>query len=347
MEAAADTGGSISTSGSLTLSGNVPANLSIGLNALGLTDPQLYSTSINGALTVSGPLTGTATITGDLTLGETNITVSPAALGSGGDIPEITHQGAPSAVTQTRDRAGLIQSEQGSGSSVAYGLDVTLSAPNRIFVRGRGLDAELGGRLRIRGTTADVIPVGQFSLIRGRLSLLGKRITMEEGAITLQGELDPILRLVAETETDTMTVQLITEGPLSSPELTLSSSPALPDDEILAQLLFGKDLSQMSALQAAQMADAVATLTGGSGLVGSIRDSFGLDDLDLQTSEEGSSALKLGKYISDSLYTDVTIDNAGKSVINLNYDATRNVTVKGSVSSEGDTGLGVFFERDY
>ena len=156
------------------------------------------------------------------------------------------------------------------------------------------------------------------------------------------------VRLVAETETDTMTVRLITEGPLSSPELTLSSSPALPDDEILAQLLFGKDLSQMSALQAAQMADAVATLTGGgSGLVGSIRDSFGLDDLDLQTSEEGSSALKLGKYISDSLYTDVTIDNAGKSVINLNYDATRNVTVKGSVSSEGDTGLGVFFERDY
>ncbi|NVK47370.1 MAG: translocation/assembly module TamB domain-containing protein [Rhodobacteraceae bacterium] len=348
VEAAADTGGSISTSGSLTLSGNVPANLSIGVNALGLTDPQLYSTSINGALTLSGPLTGSATITGDLTLGETDITVSPTALGSGGDIPDISHRGAPSAVTQTRDRAGLIQSQQGGGSSVAYGLDVTLSAPNRIFVRGRGLDAELGGRLRIRGTTADVIPVGQFSLIRGRLSLLGKRITMEEGAITLQGELDPILRLVAETETDTMTVRLITEGPLSSPELTLSSSPALPDDEILAQLLFGKDLSQMSALQAAQMADAVATLTGGgSGLVGSIRDSFGLDDLDLQTSEEGSSALKLGKYISDSLYTDVTIDNAGKSVINLNYDATRNVTVKGSVSSEGDTGLGVFFERDY
>ncbi|MBW6418682.1 translocation/assembly module TamB domain-containing protein [Celeribacter sp. PS-C1] len=348
VEAAADTGGSISTSGQLTLSGSIPAELSINLNALGLTDPQLYSTSISGAVTVAGPLTGNANIAGELTLGETNVTVSPAALGSGGDIPDITHRGASSAVTQTRSRAGLIQSANGGGSSVAYGLDVVLSAPNQIFVRGRGLDAELGGRLRIRGTTADVVPVGQFSLIRGRLSLLGKRITMAEGAITLQGELDPILRLVAETETDTMTVQLITEGPLSSPELTLSSSPALPDDEILAQLLFGKDLSKMSALQAAQMADAVATLTGGgSGLVGSIRDSFGLDDLDLQTSEDGASALTLGKYISDSLYTDVTIDNEGKSVIDLNYDATRNVTIKGSVSSEGDTGVGVFFERDY
>ncbi|PTQ74385.1 translocation/assembly module TamB domain-containing protein [Celeribacter persicus] len=345
--ASADTGGSLSTSGRIGLTGTLPASLTIGLNALGLTDPQLYSTTLDGDLSFDGGLAGGGNIAGTLTLGRTDVTVSPAALGSGGDIPEITHVGASSAVTTTRDRAGLILSESG-GSSAAYGLDLTIRAPNQIFIRGRGLDAELGGQLRLRGTTADVIPVGQFSLIRGRLSLLGKRITMEEGFVTLQGELDPTMRLVAATETDTMTVQLITEGPLSSPELTLSSSPELPQDEILAQLLFGKDLTEISAFQAAQMADAVATLTGGgSGLVGSIRDSFGLDDLDLQTSEEGGSSLKLGKYISDKVYTDVTIDNEGQSVINLNLDASRNVTIKGSASSDGDTGVGVFFERDY
>ncbi|WP_434290746.1 translocation/assembly module TamB domain-containing protein [Celeribacter sp. SCSIO 80788] len=345
--ASADTGGGLTTSGQIGLTGALPANLDIGLNALGLTDPQLYSTTIDGDLSFDGGLAGGGTIAGTLTLGQTDVTVSPSALGSGGDIPEMTHVGASSTVTTTRDRAGLIVSESG-GSSAAYGLDLTIRAPNQIFIRGRGLDAELGGQLRLRGTTADVIPVGQFSLIRGRLSLLGKRITMEEGSVTLQGELDPTMRLVAETETDTMTVQLITEGPLSSPELTLSSSPELPQDEILAQLLFGKDISEISAFQAAQMADAVATLTGGgSGLVGSIRDSFGLDDLDLQTSEEGDTSLKVGKYISDKIYTDVTIDNAGQSVINLNLDASRHVTIKGSASSDGDTGVGVFFERDY
>ncbi|MDO6456391.1 translocation/assembly module TamB domain-containing protein [Celeribacter halophilus] len=348
FDASADTGGSITASGQVGLSGALPVDLTVGLNTLGLSDPQLYETSIDGDLSIAGSLTGAANISGALTLGETNITIASAGLGSGGDIPDILHRGAASGVTQTRDRAGLIQTDSGGGSSAVYGLDVTVAAPNQIFVRGRGLDAELGGRIRVRGTTADVIPVGQFSLIRGRLSLLGKRITMEEGSITLQGELDPILYLVAETETDTLTVQLITEGPLSAPELTLSSSPELPDDEILAQLLFGKDLSEMSALQAAQMADAVATLAGGgSGLVGSIRDSFGLDDLDLQTTEEGASSLKVGKYISDSLYTDVSIDNEGKSEINLNFDATDNITLKGSASSDGDTGVGVFFERDY
>ncbi|SFJ92393.1 translocation/assembly module TamB domain-containing protein [Celeribacter neptunius] len=346
--ASADTGGSLTTSGPITLSGAFPASLAIGINQLGLSDPQLYSTSLDGNLRFEGGLTGGGQISGALTLGKTDVTVSPAALGSGGDIPAITHRGASAKVQSTRDRAGLIAEEKTGGPGASYGLDLTISAPSQIFIRGRGLDAEMGGQLRLRGTTTDVVPVGQFSLIRGRLSLLGKRIVMEEGAVTLQGELDPMMRLVAVTETDDLTVQLITEGPVSSPELTLTSSPVLPQDEILARLLFGKSLSEISALQAAQMAAAVATLTGGGGgLVGSIRDSFGLDDLDLQTSEEGGSSLKLGKYISDSVYTDVTIDNAGKTQINLNFDATRNVTIKGTATSDGDTGFGVFFEKDY
>lgn len=344
----ADSGGGISASGQLGLSGTVPADLTMAFNGLTLVDPTLYSTSLNGSLAITGPLAGGAAIAGDLTLGRTDITVSASGLGGSGDIPEITHTGQTSAVLTTRKRAGLVVTDRNGGPGASYGLNVTIAAPNQIFIRGRGLDAELGGKLRLRGTTQDVIPVGQFSLIRGRLSLLGKRIVMKEGTLTLQGELDPVVRLVAETQTPDLNVQLVTEGPLSALALTLSSSPTLPQEEILSQLLFGRGLSQISALQAAQMASAVATLTGGGGgLVGSIRNSFGLDDLDLQTSEEGGSSLKLGKYISDKIYTDVTIDSDGKSVINLNLDATDKVTVKGSVSSTGDTGVGVYFEKDY
>ncbi|MCA0042610.1 translocation/assembly module TamB domain-containing protein [Celeribacter litoreus] len=346
--ATADTGGQIQASGSLGLTGALPANLSIALTDLTLVDPRLYTTSLGGEITIDGPLAGGASVAGDITLGTTEVTVSPSALGGGGALPDIIHIGASSDVIRTQRRSGLLDNGAGSGGGSVYGLDLVIRAPGRIFVRGRGLDAELGGRLRVTGTTADVIPVGQFSLIRGRLSLLGQRIDLEEGAITLQGELDPTLRLVAQTATDDMTIQIVLSGPVSAPELTLSSSPEMPQDEILAQLLFGKDLTEISALQAAQMASAVATLTGnGGGLVGSIRDRFGLDDLDLQTTEDGDAALKVGKYISDKVYTDVTIDSEGKTEINLNLDATRNITIKGSVTSEGDTGVGVFFERDY
>lgn len=95
------------------------------------------------------------------------------------------------------------------------------------------------------------------------------------------------------------------------------------------------------------MAAAVAQLAGGGGLSGSVREGFGLDDVDLTTTDEGETALTVGKYLSDGIYTDVTVDSSGRSEINLNLDATDNVTVKGSVSSGGDTSLGVFFEKDY
>jgi translocation and assembly module TamB len=72
-----------------------------------------------------------------------------------------------------------------------------------------------------------------------------------------------------------------------------------------------------------------------------------LDDLDVTTSTEGENALRVGKYLSDKIYTDVTIDSTGKSIINLNLDASDTVTLKGSMSPDGATSLGVFFEKDY
>ncbi len=61
-------------------------------------------------------------------------------------------------------------------------LDVNVSAPNQIFVRGRGLDAEVGGYVRLTGSVNDIRPVGGFALNRGRLAILGQRVTFEEGA---------------------------------------------------------------------------------------------------------------------------------------------------------------------
>ena len=58
-------------------------------------------------------------------------------------------------------------------------------------MRGRGLDAELGGSVRLTGPVINIQPVGGFEMIRGRLSILGQRITFDEGTVTLVGDLDP------------------------------------------------------------------------------------------------------------------------------------------------------------
>jgi translocation and assembly module TamB len=263
----------------------------------------------------------------------------------------MTHLGETAAERRTRLAAGLGPTESGpSGGSQRIGLDVTVSAPGRVFIRGRGLDAELGGTLRIRGTTANVIPEGQFELIRGRLSILGNRLDLTDGSATLQGNFDPYIRLLATSRSGGYTIGVNMIGRLSALEISFTSSPPLPEDEVLAQLLFGRSVSALSPVQLLQMADAATSLAGGSsqsGLFATLREGLGLDDLDLQTDEEGNAALRAGRYLSDNIYTDVTIDQDGNTGASINIDLTPNVTARGTVSTDGSSRFGVFYERDY
>jgi translocation and assembly module TamB len=226
---------------------------------------------------------------------------------------------------------------------------VTVSAPSQVFVRGRGIDAELGGQIRLAGTTTDVVPSGGFSLIRGRLDILGKRLVLSRAELALEGSFVPTLDVAATTESDGITSTVAVEGPAGDPVVSFSSSPPLPQEEVLARLLFGRGLDSISALQAAQLANAVAVLAGrgGDGLVGRLREGFGLDDLDLATAEDGSTALTAGKYLTENVYTEVEVEQGGKARISLNLDLRDGVTVKAGVGDDGNTGLGVFLQKDY
>jgi translocation and assembly module TamB len=97
------------------------------------------------------------------------------------------------------------------------------------------------------------------------------------------------------------------------------------------------------------MASAVATLTGNSNgdVVGKLRGAIGLSDLDVTQTEDGGTEVSAGAYISDKVYTEVTADSEGKQRINLNFDLSDSITIKGGASNDGSSGVGVFFERDY
>ena len=118
---------------------------------------------------------------------------------------------------------------------------------------------------------------------------------------------------------------------------------------MLAQLLFGRGVDTLSPLQAAQLASAVATLAGrgGEGIVGRLRTTLGFDDLDVTTSETGATDVRIGRYLGENLYTDVTIGLDGRSEVSLNLDLSRFVTAQGSVANDGETSVGIFYMRDY
>ncbi len=345
------TGGKLRIEGPVGVTAPFPADLSVSLDRVRFFDPKLYETVLVGKLGIKGPLSGGATISGALTLSETELRVPESGIDAAGILMEIDHRNEPADVRETRSRAGLLNGVDGgqSSSSPAYRLDLVLSAPSRIFLRGRGIDAELGGTLTLGGTTAAVVPSGEFGLIRGRLDILGKRLVLETANLILEGSMVPQLEISASTESDGIQSYVKIEGPADEPRVAFSSVPDLPQEEVLARLLFGRGLDSISALQAAQLAQAVAVLAGrgGEGVISRLRKGFGLDDLDVATAEDGTTAVKAGKYITDNVYTEVEIDQTGTSTINLNLDLRPGVTVKGRVGGDGETGVGIFIEKDY
>ncbi|WP_035261575.1 translocation/assembly module TamB domain-containing protein [Desulfonatronum lacustre] len=237
-------------------------------------------------------------------------------------------------------------------------LDLEVRFPARVFVRGRGLDSEWGGNLRITGTAAQPVIRGEIRPQRGRLDLLGKRFTVApESVIQFTGGQPPLpfVNLTAyQTRRDpdgekTFTVH-ISGVPPDIPPPTLTSDPPLPQDEILSQMLFGRSLSRISATQAAQLALAARELAGhGSGLnlMGTARDLLQLDDLDLISGQAEDMTLRAGKYIHNRVYLRLDSDlKTGEETASVDVELTPRINLESTLGPKGG-GLGLFWKRDY
>lgn len=345
------TGGSVSASGTVGLSGGFPANMAVTLTSARYADSELFVATMSGALTLTGNLAGTPLLAGDVLVERADITV-PESLGGGAQLIDVEHRAPPPAVAQTLARAQVDRSGAPIPQNRSAGLllDVRLNAPNQIFVRGRGLDAEVSGSVRLAGPLNDIQPVGAFTLTRGRLAILGQRLTFESGSVTLVGDLDPMLNFVARTEGNGITVLVILSGRVSDLDVQFTSNPTLPQDEVLSRLIFGRSMGELSPLQLAQLAGAAAELVGGGGgggLVDGLRAAAGLADLDVVTDSSGNVGVQAGTYLQDNVYLGVQAGANGQSKVTINLDVTDDLVVKGSAGQNGDTGLGVFYEKDY
>jgi len=340
-------GGGLTLSGSVGLGAGLPADLTLALAGARYSDGQLFSADLGADLAITGPLSGGATIAGTVDIARAEITV-PETFAGDADLIDVRHVDPDAGTRATLERiASVMPRADGGEPSAPYRLDVRINAPGQVFVRGRGLDAELGGQVRVTGPLNALTPVGAFNLIRGRLSLLARRLDFTDGAVTLTGNLDPFIDMTAQTSNGELTAFVTIVGPASDLDVQLSSSPSLPEDEILARILFGEDIGSLSPAQLAQLAAAAASLAGGgSDLAGGLRGALGVDDLDITQDEGGGVAVRAGRYLSDNVYLEVEagVDGAETSI---NLDVTDSVTARGSATTSGDSSIGLFFERDY
>ncbi len=240
----------------------------------------------------------------------------------------------------------------------ALGLDLLIDAPNQIRLEGPGLQSELAGTLNIKGSTVDPDITGYLKLMRGSYEFLGKRLQLTQGQITFDGGTlsNPSLNLVATQEGNGITTSILLRGTAQAPDISYSSSPELPQDEIIARLLFGQSVTQLSPLQAVQLARALASLANGDSgfdLAGDIRRGLGLDQLDVVTdnsagADSPSSALEVGKYLSDDVYLSTRQGLTPESRrVGVEIKLTPQISVESNTGMENSGNVQLKFQRDY
>ncbi len=241
--------------------------------------------------------------------------------------------------------------------TVPLALDLRVSSPGRVFVRGSDLDTEWAGTLVIRGTSAAPLLDGKLEVVRGTFNLLNVRFKVVEGTLVFDGEekIDPVVDLTAETRKHGILARVVVRGRASRLKLSFASEPPLPEDEILSRVLFGKQPSELSAAESLQLAVAVARLSGsggGRGLdpLGWLRRTFRVDTLNVTSAdgERGGSVLSIGKYIADGVFVRLNqglSESTSSAAVEL--EVTRNITLETEVGSDAQGSLGLNWKLDY
>jgi translocation and assembly module TamB len=247
-----------------------------------------------------------------------------------------------------------VQAPASAPAVLVLALDMTVEAENRVEVRGRGLDAVLGGQLHIGGTASEPVVEGRLAMTRGTLAVLGKTFSFKRGILDFDGgpAIDPRLDLLAEASGNDITAQVQVSGTARQPKLELSSAQGLPQDEVLARLLFGKSVSTLGAGEAVQLAQSAAELAGfggGAGILSRVRRTLGFDRLGITSGQNGKgSELQAGGYIHDRVYVGIEQDlQKGGSRAKVEVNIVDGLQVEAGVGANADTRLGLKFEWDY
>jgi translocation and assembly module TamB len=336
--------GTVAVTGTLgVLQGGWPVNLHFTAHEAQPFASSIVTGTVNADLTLQGTALHEVTLAG-------NVDINKATV-------EIPNSFPPNVAVLDVRRPGE-QVVVPTGNGPVFNLKVNVNAPRQILVKGRGLDAELGGKIAIGGTARAPSVDGGFDLQRGQFTLAGSRLNFQSGRVSfagtdVTGKIDPTLDFTAQTMTNDTTVTLRITGVADAPQFELTSVPPLPQDEILARLLFGETAGQLTAIQAAQLGAALVTLTGVGGGVNplvELQKHLGLDRLAVGSNDTGQpgttqnsgATIEAGRYVTNRIFVDLKQNTTGSTQLQVDVDLTNKLKLQtrlgnGTATVQGTT----------
>lgn len=307
-------------------------------------DGEQGSATATGRATLTRAADGSLALQGRLTVDRADI-IPRAPTPSGVVQMEVIERNVPEAFGSTAGRAPPPR-----GPGVA--LDVEIVASRRIFVRGRGLDMEFSLQAHVGGTTTAPQLSGSARVVRGEFDFAGRRFDFDQrGRIFLDEQPRNIrLDLTATREDPSLTAVIRVRGTAERPEIELTSTPRLPQDEVLSQVLFGRSASQLSAVEAAQLASSLGALSGGGGfdVIGGLRDFAGLDRLTFAGGAQGEAvSVAGGRYLTDDVYLEIIGGGREGPAAQVEWRVRRNISVLSRIGGETGARLAVRYRREF
>jgi len=241
------------------------------------------------------------------------------------------------------------------GPAEVLTLDIAVSIPGPAKIEGRGLNSLWRGDLKVFGDAVDPRVEGKLTLLRGTMDFGSRSFQISEGEIEFDGgpTIEPRIKVVAtQDDSDGFTASLTLSGRASEPKITASSVPAAPQDEVFARLLFGRSVSSLSAIEGLELANSIAVLSGGTdirgGVLGNLRDRFGLDVLSVDLDEGGNASVKAGAYLANNIYFELRQGGAsGGTTGRLELQIDENLSVETEVGADSSSSVGARYRLDY
>lgn len=218
-------------------------------------------------------------------------------------------------------------------------IDVEADLGDDFTLRGKGLDAQLAGTVRVRMAERRAPRVnGSIRVVSGTYAAYGQRLAIERGVLNFTGAYDnPGLNIRAvrkrpegdELSEHNVEAGVEVRGTALAPSAKLVSTPSVPDSEKLAWLVLGHGTADMAGNEMGLLGTAAGALLGGRGGP-SLASRVGLDELGVsQAKGLESTVVTVGKKLSSRAYLSFE-QGAGTatSLVKLRYKVNSRVTLQ-------------------
>jgi autotransporter translocation and assembly factor TamB len=253
-----------------------------------------------------------------------------------------------------------------SGAPVPVGLqqtalpflraDLQLELPRNVWVRGSGTAIELSGVLTVTKELHEPFALsGTVETVRGFASFYSGRYSLERGHVTFTGtpEINPLLDVIVTRGVSGYAVSIHIVGRAQSPQLRLSSTPDLPQADIVTLLVVGKTTDRLTDAERSGLSGRAQEIVGNvttSELEQLLAKPLGLDTLDIQTGDRlGNEKVSVGRYITQDIFLSYERQHGEETSnkVGIEYSINRHLKVRGSSSNTGNSAIDVLWRIDY